>query len=207
MINTSHSFFYSKLFLTILLTFYNCLWYNICKIKINGDAMNLKEILFNTLSDMEKVVVAFNIKPFEIYFLGGSACVMGGYTKRATRDFDFIDLHYDMFLGNAFAILRDYDMLEYESTPLSPDYKERAAKLSNYSAFNAYLLSPEDIVVSKIIRLAPKDLDDIDNLIKICDKNLINTIINNVLGRNDLYQSKKELFCNNLKVFREKYNV
>ena len=48
---------------------------------------------------------------------------------------------------------RIFDMLEYESTVISPKYKERAIKLNKFKYLNVYLLSPEDIIVSKIIRL------------------------------------------------------
>ena len=54
-------------------------------------------------------------------------------------------------------LLRDYDMLEYQSTILSPTYKDRAIKLEEFQYINVYILSKEDIAVSKIIRLAKKD--------------------------------------------------
>jgi hypothetical protein len=69
------------------------------------------------------------------------------------------------------------------------------------------LLSVEDIIVSKIIRLAEKDLEDIDILINMANKELINEIICEVLSRNDLYKSKKEQFEIQLVQFRERYNV
>jgi hypothetical protein len=169
--------------------------------------MNIKDNMIQTLNDMESIVKLFNIEPFDIYFLGGAACVLGGYTNNATQDFDFIDLNYDSHMGKVFAILRDYDMLEYESTILAADYRDRAKKMDKYIYFNAYVLAPEDIVVSKIIRLGKKDIQDIDELITQCDKHLINNIINNVLKRTDLYDTKKQGFLNNLEIFRERYNV
>lgn len=56
---------------------------------------------------------------------------------------------------------RIFDMLEYESTVISPKYKERAIKLNKFKYLNVYLLSPEDIIVSKIIRLEQKDINDV----------------------------------------------
>ncbi|WP_278244316.1 DUF6036 family nucleotidyltransferase [Caldisalinibacter kiritimatiensis] len=70
-----------------------------------------------------------------------------------------------------------------------------------------YVLSIEDIIVSKIIRLSEKDFQDIDFLIKKADKNLIKEIIKEVINRNDLFESKKEEFKRKLKVFRERYDV
>jgi hypothetical protein len=93
--------------------------------------MGIKKQLEDRIFDMEKVAIAFDIEPFDIYFLGGSACILGGYTERATRDFDFIDLDYSSKLGKVFVQLRDFDMLEYESTMISPKYKERAKKWAN----------------------------------------------------------------------------
>lgn len=169
--------------------------------------MEIKKQLEDKISDMEKVARLFEIDPFDIYFLGGSACILGGYTERATRDFDFIDLNYPSKLGKIFVQLRDFDLLEYESTLISPTYRERAIKLNNFHYLNIYILSVEDIIVSKIIRLQQKDLEDLDALIKIADKELINKIILEVLSRNDLYESKKSQFIKQLPVFRERYNV
>ncbi|WP_213973956.1 DUF6036 family nucleotidyltransferase, partial [Tepidanaerobacter acetatoxydans] len=144
---------------------------------------------------------------FDIYFLGGAACILGEYTNRATRDFNFIDLNYPSKLGRVFVQLRDFDMLEYESTVISPKYKERAIKLNKFKYLNVYLLSPEDIIVSKIIRLEQKDIEDIDELMNMADKDLINQIIDEVLSRDDLYESKKNQFIKRLPEFRERYDV
>ena len=169
--------------------------------------MELRKQLEDRIFDMEKVAIAFDIEPFDIYFLGGAACILGEYTERATRDFDFIDLNYPSQLGRVFAQLRDFDMLEYESTIISPKYKDRAIKLNKFRYLNVYLLSPEDIIVSKIIRLEQKDIEDIDELIGIANKELIDQIIDEVLLRDDLYESKKESFIKRLPQFRERYYV
>ena len=172
-----------------------------------GTVSGIRENMIHTLDDMEAVAKLFDIEPFDIYFIGGAACVLGEYTDNATRDFDFIDINYSSNMGRIFAILRDYDMLEYESTVLSPDYKSRAREIGKYQSFNAYVLSPEDIVVSKIIRLEEKDVRDIDQMMSQCDKDLINEIIDRALSRADLFESKKRAFMNNLPKFRERYGV
>lgn len=169
--------------------------------------MNLKQVLEERIFDMEKVAQVFNIEPFDIYFLGGSACILGGYGERATRDFDFVDLDYPSKLGRVFTQLRDFDMLEYESILISPKYKKRAIKLDKFKYLNIYILSPEDIIVSKIIRLEEKDIEDINELINLADKKLIEQIIDEVLSREDLYESKKKEFFNQLPKFKERYNV
>ena len=61
-------------------------------------------------------------------------------------------------------------------------YKFFRIKLEEFQYINVYILSKEDVAVSKIIGLADKDIED-------------------------LFESKKEGFKRNLKIFREKYNV
>lgn len=66
--------------------------------------MEIKEELENRIYEMEQVSKLFNIDSFEIYFLGGAACILGEYTDRATRDFDFVDLEYSSKLAKAFVL-------------------------------------------------------------------------------------------------------
>lgn len=169
--------------------------------------MDLKKQLEDRIFEMEQVAKVFEIEPFDIYFLGGSACILGGYTDRSTRDFDFVDLEYSSRLGKVFIHLRDFDMLEYNSTILSPFYKDRAVKLDQFTYLNIYILSVEDIIVSKVIRLEDKDIEDINKLILSADMNKIESIIEEVLTRDDLFESKKMEFIKKLKTFKEMYYV
>ena len=93
------------------------------------------------------------------------------------------------------------------STILSPNYKERATKLEEFKYINVYILSKEDVAVSKIIRLAEKDIEDLNQIIPKCDKKILNNVIEEVLNREDLFNSKRNEFVKKLKIFREKYNV
>lgn len=167
----------------------------------------IRENLIETLHEMEEVTKLFKLKPFDIYIIGGSACILGEYTTRATLDIDFVDLGYSAQYGKVFTLLKDYDMLEYQSTILSPKYMERAKKLEEFKYISVYILSKEDIAVSKIIRLAQKDIEDLDEIIPTCNKEKLNTIIDEILNRTDLFKSKKSEFERKLKMFREKYNV
>lgn len=167
----------------------------------------IKENLLEVLHEMEEVTKLFKLEPFDIYIIGGSACILGEYTNRATLDIDFVDLGYPAKYGKAFALLRDYDMLEYQSTILSPTYKERSIKLKEFNYINVYILSKEDVVVSKIIRLAEKDIEDLNHIMPKCDKKLLNVIIDEIIAREDLFDSKKKEFINKLNIFKEKYNV
>lgn len=167
----------------------------------------VKDNLIEVLHEMEEVTKLFKLEQFDIYIIGGGACILGNYTSRATLDIDFIDLGYPSKYGKVFALLRDYDMLEYQSTLLSPKYKERAIKLDEFKYINVYILSKEDVAVSKIIRLANKDIEDLNQIIPKCNKNALNKIIDEIISREDLFESKKEGFIKNLKKFREMYDV
>lgn len=167
----------------------------------------IKNNLIEVIHEMEEVTKLFKLEPFDMYIIGGGACILGEYTTRATLDIDFIDLGYPAKYGKVFVLLRDYDMLEYQSTILSPTYKERAIKLNEFEYINVYILSKEDIAVSKIIRLADKDLEDLNEIMSDCNKEVLNSIIEEVLARKDLFESKKAEFKRKLKIFKEKYNV
>lgn len=167
----------------------------------------IKDNLIEVLHEMEEVAKLFKLEPFDIYIIGGGACILGKYTTRATMDIDFVDLGYPAKYGKVFVLLRDYDMLEYQSTILSPTYKDRAIKLEEFQYINVYIVSKEDIAVSKIIRLAQKDIEDLNQIIPNCDKIVLNNIIEEILNREDLFESKKLEFERKLKLFREKYNV
>ena len=167
----------------------------------------IKDNLLEVIKEMEQVTQMFKLEPFDIYIIGGGACILGDYTTRATLDIDFVDLGYPAKYGKVFTLLRDYDMLEYQSTILSPNYKERATKLDEFKYINVYILSKEDIAVSKIIRLAEKDIEDLNQIIPNCNKKILNKIIDEVLEREDLFESKKSEFIKKLKKFREKYDV
>ena len=167
----------------------------------------IKDNLLEVLHEMEEVTKLFKLEPFDIYIIGGGACMLGEYTTRATMDIDFVDLGYPAKYGKVFVLLRDYDMLEYQSTLISPTYKERATKLDGFDYINVYILSKEDVAISKIIRMAEKDIEDLDQIIPKCDINVLNQIIDEIIAREDLFESKKEGFMKNLKIFREKYNV
>ena len=167
----------------------------------------IKDNLIEVLHEMEEVTKLFKLEPFDIYIIGGGACILGEYTTRATMDIDFVDLGYPAKYGKVFVLLRDYDMLEYQSTILSPTYKDRAIKLNEFKYINVYILSKEDVVISKVIRLADKDIENLNQIIPNCNKKVLNEIIDEIINRDDLFESKKEGFVKNLKIFREKYNV
>lgn len=166
-------------------------------------AHELKERLL----EMEKVAQTFQAEPFDIYLMGGAACLLAGYTNRATRDFDLLDQQYSASLAKILVLLRDYDLLEYESTLISPHYKDRCLRLDQFTYLNVFVLSAEDIIVSKLVRLNERDWEDLDAMMPSANHLLICQIINEVLQRPDLFESKKEGLRRNLETFKEKYHV
>lgn len=167
----------------------------------------IRDNLIEVLHEMEEVTKLFKLEPFDIYIIGGGACILGKYTTRATLDIDFVDLGYPAKYGKVFVLLRDYDMLEYQSTILSPTYQKRAIKLEEFKYINVYILSKEDIAISKVIRLAEKDIEDLNQIMPECNKEVLNDIIDEILNRKDLFESKRKEFVKKLKIFKEKYNV
>ena len=143
----------------------------------------VKDNLISILHEVQDVTKFFKLEPFDIYILGGSACILGEYTSRATLDVDFVDLGYPAKYGKVFLLLRDYDMLDYQSTILSPNYKERALKLDEFDFLNIYILSKEDVAISKIIRLEQKDIDDLVPMVILKDLNNGNYYL--IIDRND----------------------
>lgn len=79
---------------------------------------------------------------------------------------------------------------------------EEVTKLFKLEPFDIYI-----IIVSKIIRLAQKDIEDLNQIASNCDKTLLNNIIREILEREDLFESKKKEFEKKLKIFKEMYDV
>lgn len=164
-----------------------------------------KEILMQILSDMEDFSNMKGLDYPPIYLLGGSCCIIGGYLNRATTDFDILDMEYDSKMGRLLRILDRYDLLDYYLTTIPDDFLNRAKKIANYK--NVYILSREDIILSKIGRYSDKDIEDITKIMEKADKKLLKILIKNVLSRNDISIRIREEFVKNLDKFRERFDV
>lgn len=46
----------------------------------------IKDNLLEVLHEMEEVTKLFKLEPFDIYLIGGGACILGEYTTRATLE-------------------------------------------------------------------------------------------------------------------------
>lgn len=163
--------------------------------------------LMKDIIDMELFARTLGIEPFDIYFLGGSGCIIGQYISKQTFDFDFLDLNYSSKVGKVFRILGSFDFLALEFTTIGINYRKRAKKLKELEYLRGYVLSREDIIASKIGRYSEKDKGDIELLLKQSDKGLVNEVIEEVLSRQDLTDKIREKFLENVEAFRRDYCV
>jgi len=139
-----------------------------------------KKILYEILQDVEDFANMKNIDYPPIYLLGGSGCIIAGYLDRATTDIDLLDLDYDASVGRLLRIMEKYDFLDLYLTTIPMDFKDRARKIEKFR--NIYVLSREDIILSKIGRYSEIDIEDISVMIKNADKKLIADLIGKVMA-------------------------
>ncbi len=168
---------------------------------------NNKQLLLELLSDVDDYAQYKQIDCPAIYLLGGSACILGDYVDRATLDIDFIDLSYDASKGKLFRLFGRFDMLDFYTTTLSEDYQTRAQKLPGYNKLDFYILSPEDIIVSKLARYSAVDREDIAQLMDYSNRDLIKLLIGKVLARQNMSEKVREAFVEHSRLFAEQYNV
>ncbi len=164
-----------------------------------------REILLELFQDMETFAKLKNIDCPDIYLLGGSGCIMAGYLDRATTDIDFLDMNYGAKAGRLFKILERFDMLDVYLTTIPMDFKDRSRKLDGFK--NIYVLSREDIIVSKIGRYSQKDIEDISILLGDSDINTIINLIEKVISRKNISPRVKKEFEKNVEFFRERFYV
>lgn len=166
-----------------------------------------RSLLMQILHDMEDFARLKNLPGFPIYILGGSGCIVGGYISRATTDFDLLDFNYPSSAGRIFRMLGEADYLDYYLTTIPNDFKDRAVKLDEFAYLDIYVLSREDIIVSKIGRYSKKDVEDIKGMLTDDIKPSVNRIIDSVTARNDISSRVKEQFKKNAAIFRREFNV
>lgn len=166
-----------------------------------------KEILYNLLYDMEDFARLKGIKCEPLYLVGGSGCIIAGYLDRATTDIDFIDINYPAKMGRLFKILESFDLIDLFVASIPDGFEKRAIKIHDFKSIDVYVLSVEDIIVSKIGRYNKKDKDDIKNLNTKASKKIVFELIDNVLNRSNYSNIAKENFVLNAERFKEDFNV
>ncbi len=169
------------------------------------DESKNKEILNQLLMDMEDFAKLKNIDYPPIYLLGGSGCILSGYLTRATTDIDILDMDYDARAGRLLRILDRYDMLDIYLTTIPMDFEKRVLRLDGFK--NLFVLSREDIILSKLGRYSPIDIEDISKLIGHSDKKLVGALIQSVITRKNISTRVKNVFMENVKNFKERFDV
>jgi hypothetical protein len=132
---------------------------------------------------------------------------VGNYLDRMTLDIDIIDLEYPSKMLQLFNVLGKYDLLDIYVTSIADGFKERAKKVKDFENIEVYVLSREDLIVTKLGRYSEKDKEDISKLIDKANKKVLNELIENVSNRASYGEIVKVEFLKNVEKFRGDYNV
>jgi|SRR5690554_2501990 len=165
-----------------------------------------EDLLFDLKLVDNLVGITFGKADLEFYFAGGSACILAGYTDRATRDFDFVDRGYNSKLSKVLKLLEPYDLLTTYFAAIPKNYAERAQKIDGFENIRVFVFSKEDIIASKIDRLSDRDIDDINLLIKNVDRNILLKCVEETV-ENIVYEDRKKRYLNNAEIFKRMYNI
>jgi len=147
---------------------------------------SFKEAIIEMMKQIAKEIPDSHKKvPVKAYLTGGGA-VHYYCNSRVSDDIDLIMQFSVKIPENLFVVwMNDEGMLEqvhydhtYNSTfgLLHEDYEDRAVHMVTIDdKFEIYLLSPEDLIISKLIRFAQNDEEDIRNIIATdrVDKDLL----------------------------------
>lgn len=98
-------------------------------------------------------------------------------------------------------------MLDLYVTPIAEEYEKRSIPITGFKTLKFFVLSKEDIIVSKLGRYSEKDKADIEILIKKCNLTLLDELIENVVNRKNFSNRIKEEFIKNSNLIRKIYNV
>lgn len=166
-----------------------------------------REIILELLHDMEDFAQLKNLHCPPIYLLGGSGCIVAGYMDRATADIDLLDTGFPSNAGRILKLLGQFDTLDLYVTTVASGFEKRAIKLEEFKYVDIFVLSKEDIVLTKLGRYLEKDKEDIRKLLKDSDKSLIIDLIKNVLLRTDISPRIQEEFEKNVMKFKGDFHV
>ena len=158
------------------------------------------EEIYEKLNILDDILRLKNIKIPPLYILGGSALILYNSIDRATEDIDLLEIEISATKGIYLNLLNPKDILDLYYTTIPNSYKVRCKKLNKLKHIDVYLLSKEDIVLSKIGRYNKKDIEDINNI--NYDYNLVIDLAKEVINRKDLSELVKSKFVENLQLFQ-----
>jgi len=156
---------------------------------------SFKEAIIEMMRQIAKEIPDSHKKmPVKAYLVGGGA-VHYYCNSRVSDDIDLIIQFAVKIPENLFVVWEnDQGVLEqvhydhtYNSTfgLLHEDYEDRATlMLSIDEKFEIYLLSPEDLIITKLVRFAQNDEEDICNIIKTgqVDKKLLKELASDAIN-------------------------
>jgi len=158
-------------------------------------ATSFKEAIIEMMEEIAKAIPdSHKQTPVKAYLTGGGA-VHYYCNSRVSDDVDLImqytvKIPEDLFVvwlnkeGTLEQVHYDYT---YNSTfgLLHEDYEDRAIHMTTIDdKFEISLLSPEDLIISKLIRFAQNDEEDIQNIIKTgkVDKELLHELAKDAIS-------------------------
>ena len=123
------------------------------------------------LKVLEKISKTIDNSPVDVnaYIAGGIAVAYWLEGMRKSLDLDVLFSHTLILSEPPFADV-DGERVIYDGnfSPsmalIEPDYPDRATFITKFGKLNVFVLSPEDIVISKCSRLSDKDSEDIVRL-------------------------------------------
>lgn len=148
-------------------------------------------------------------KQLKIYVLGGAGALLAGYFSRYTRDIDYIDINYQAWQGRYLDLIgTQTDILEFSHTTVPKTYPKRARNVFDGLYLKVFVLSKEDIIISKLCRYSEKDKNDIGILMQSADKTTLMSLLDEV--EKDICNRItriREKYLKNLKIFIEDYSL
>lgn len=148
----------------------------------------------NTLLMIDALLARENIHDTALYILGGTALLFHHVTDSVTVDIDVANKLSKDVLEATSPFISDNAS---EVAVLATNYKDRSIPyhVGDYSHIRVFLLSIEDLIVTKLGSSRIKDLDDLrySKIMCKCDTELLESIINNELDSNDQTYVKEKL--------------
>lgn len=141
------------------------------------------------------------------FIVGGMAVAYWIAESRMSKDVDAI-LSFSCGAVDVPSVFVDGEKITYDMTfspdfgLLDPDYAERATFVKKIGKMNVFVLSPDDIAIMKLSRMADKDIADILSLVDngfLQDVNILEEIFKNAL---DYYVGNPENMIGRFEQFR-----
>ena len=166
-----------------------------------------KEDVFLTFKKLDLLMQMDNYE-LDICLIGGTACLLTDLISRVTIDYDLLNLDYSPNVRNYLNFFNPYDLVDFEATTIPRSYIKRRISVFSGVCVHCFILSIEDIILSKLYRNFEIDFKDIDILIKKADLTLVHTLIEEV--NDDIhtrYPRLQENFILSLNTFKKRYQL